>query len=165
MKLIPGFEGYLACEDGRIYSQKTNRFMVPCYDTKKYHLVSIRKNGKTITKKVHRLIASAFIPNPNNKPQINHINGIKTDNSVKNLEWVTQSENQLHAYRTGLKDDFVKRFIAKSKEINSKIVLDLETGIFFNSTIEAANAKGINYKTLIGYLSGFRKNKTSLIYA
>jgi hypothetical protein len=67
-----------------------------------YPRVNLCKNGKVKPYLVHRIIAKAFIPNPNNKPQINHINGIKTDNRLENLEWTTQSENVIHAYKIGL---------------------------------------------------------------
>ena len=69
---------------------------------KGYYRVRLKINGKTIPCSIHRLVALAFIPNPDNKPQVNHINGDKTDNSVENLEWMTNSENQLHSYQNGL---------------------------------------------------------------
>lgn len=67
-----------------------------------YLLVHPCTNGVSRGKRVHRLVAEAFIPNPDNLPQVNHINGIKTDNSVGNLEWVTASENMTHAVSLGL---------------------------------------------------------------
>lgn len=62
-----------------------------------YQSVSLKVGGKFHPYRVHRLVAMSFIPNPDNKPEVNHINGNKTDNRVKNLEWVTSRENQLHA--------------------------------------------------------------------
>jgi DNA-binding transcriptional regulator YiaG len=66
-----------------------------------YTVLSIDKNRKTV--KIHRLVAEAFIDNISNKPSVNHINGIKTDNKASNLEWVTASENTIHAFKYGLK--------------------------------------------------------------
>lgn len=63
-----------------------------------YNLVCLYKEKKGKNKRVHRLVAQAFIPNPMNKPTINHKNGIRNDNRVQNLEWATMSENQLHAF-------------------------------------------------------------------
>lgn len=67
-----------------------------------YYKICLSKDGKVTTVNIHRLISQTFIPNPENKPQVNHINGIKTDNNIKNLEWVTSKENMQHAHDTGL---------------------------------------------------------------
>lgn len=76
-------------------------------DSDGYIKVSIYdREGKRITGKVHRLVAYAFIENPEQKPQINHLNGFKWDNRVSNLEWATNSENQIHAKKIGLNKNF-----------------------------------------------------------
>lgn len=67
-----------------------------------YLYANFHKNGKAYTRSVHRLVASAFIPNPENKREVNHKDGNKENNAVDNLEWVTPSENQTHSYATGL---------------------------------------------------------------
>ena len=69
-----------------------------------YRQVSLHKNGIPKTYKIHRLVAMAFIPNPENKYAVNHISGDKEDNSLFNLEWNTSSENQLHAYAKKLRN-------------------------------------------------------------
>ena len=76
-----------------------------------YNRVVLYNNGVSKSYMVHRLVAEAFINNPNSKPQVNHINGIKLDNSVENLEWVTISENQKHAFKIGLNKISCKRDI------------------------------------------------------
>lgn len=74
-----------------------------CKDKDGYMVVNLYKNKKLYRKSVHRLVAATFIPNIDNKPQVNHIDGDKTNNRVSNLEWCTNSENQHHAWATGLK--------------------------------------------------------------
>ena len=67
-----------------------------------YNHVSLRKNGKNKRFRVGRLAAITFVDTPENKPQVNHINGIKNDDRVENIEWCTPSENTIHAYKLGL---------------------------------------------------------------
>ena len=87
--------------DGTIQTFK-ERILKPRLDGSGYSMVMLYVEGKGKNIKIHRLVAKAFISNVNNKPQVNHINAIKTDNRISNLEWCTNSENQKHAYNNGL---------------------------------------------------------------
>lgn len=94
-KQIPFDENYFISVFGDIYSNKKHKLLSVKKGKNGYN--AVRLGNKLYT--VHRLLAQTFIPNPNNKPQVNHKNGIRTDNRLKNLEWVTASENELHKRR------------------------------------------------------------------
>lgn len=103
-RIIKNFPGYIVSEFGDVYSVNYNhtgilKKLSPCKNHKGYLQVHLWKNNKGYSKTVHRLVAEAFLPNINNLPEINHINGDKTDNCVKNLEWISSSDNLLHSYR------------------------------------------------------------------
>lgn len=110
MKDILGFEGlYAVTKDGRVWSfpkpkWKSHRGLFLSghrKSNKGYALICLTKDGKHRYFSVHRLVAKAYIPNPKNLPQVNHKNGIKTDNQVENLEWCTNQENRKHAIISG----------------------------------------------------------------
>ena len=102
---IKNFPDYFVDNEGNVYSKKYHpiqnkhkilKQLKPKKDKYGYLVVSMSKNQKHFSKTIHRLVAEAFIPNPENKPQVNHKNGIKTDNYVANLEWVSVQENAIH---------------------------------------------------------------------
>ena len=99
---IPGYSNYLISRDGRIYSRNVKRLLKPATDKDGYLRVALSVEKIPHYLRVHRLVADTYIPNPFNKPVINHLNGVVTDNRVENLEWATVQENAIHAVRTGL---------------------------------------------------------------
>jgi hypothetical protein len=103
-KDIVGYEGlYQVSNTGRVKSlKKCELLMKHQISNCGYCRVSLRKPKSSIKYSIHRLVAEAFLPNPNNLPQVNHIDGNKLNNLVDNLEWNTRSENQKHAYRNRL---------------------------------------------------------------
>lgn len=112
-----------------------------------YMNVWLSKGGKVKIKRVHRLVAMAFIPNPLNKEYVNHIDKDVTNNIPENLEWVSQSENQLHSYKVGRNLNITAAHAKKCKPI--KVYKDGVLVGRFQSAKECASALGLNYKVLL----------------
>ena len=102
-KQIIGFEDYWIDTEGKVWSMKFGKVKErkPVKHKDGYFQINLRKDGKVKNLLIHRLVAIAFIPNPKNYTQVNHLNGIKTDNKLENLEWCNNSMNQKHAFRIG----------------------------------------------------------------
>jgi len=108
MILLKDFPKYGVTRDGRVWSLDWNhtgkvRELKGRLNRGGYLLVALYKDGKPYQRLIHRLVAQTFIPNPENKREVNHKNGDKANNSVENLEWATPSENMQHAHDNGLK--------------------------------------------------------------
>lgn len=149
-------EGYEVSRDGRVRSVdrivRCNRGIrlvqgkeLCFYDNKGYKRINIQ--GKRFA--VHRLVAQAFIPNPENKPQVNHINGRHDDNRVENLEWCTDLENRRHAVANGLAPAGVEG----KKIYNKKLCQE------FESIREASRATGLPEKKIADCLHGRRSSR------
>ena len=104
LKEIPGFSGYFISNTGNVYSKKSGEIkkLSPYVDTKGCYLMIriIDNNGKRRGKLIHRLVAEAFIPNPNNLPEVNHKDKNPQNPNVANLEWTTRRENLYESYST-----------------------------------------------------------------
>lgn len=110
---------------GNIRNKKTGRILKQCNDKAKYKRVSIYVKKKHITKTIHRMVAETFIPNPDNLPEVDHINNIRDDNRVENLQWCTGEYNLEKSYKKGYrtyplrvgikisKDGITKKFVSK----------------------------------------------------
>lgn len=192
---IDGYDGHYQIGSlGCVISKKCGKSKVlkPA-DKKGYERVSLIMNGKVKVFSVHRLVAFAFIKNPENKTEVNHINGIKNDNRVCNLEWCTSKENAIHrrdvlGYRPSLDvrrkmseshigkkhtAESIKKmsdshkgkiFTLKHRENLSKKVYCIKTLKVWNSTKSCAEELGLKHNTLSHRLNGKLRNNTSLRY-
>ena len=106
-KICVECENYEVSINGEVRRKETGKILKPKVDKRGYLEVglSLGARGKRKMALIHRLVAQAFVPNPYNKPEVNHIDGNKQNNKCTNLEWVTTKENQNHARKTGLKPD------------------------------------------------------------
>ena len=138
MKDVCGYEGlYKVDENGNVFSVRNNKLLKRMMFPSGYEYVHLcNGKGKTKLFRVHRLVAETFIPNPNNLPEVNHKDGDKLNNNVKNLEWCTNLENMRHSVETGLRNikgennpsakltvkdviNIRKEYIPKSKEFGT----------------------------------------------
>jgi hypothetical protein len=166
-KDIEGYEGvYQVSNLGRVKSLKYGiksriKILSGAISSNGYFYVALYKNKKIVKISIHRLVAITFINNPEQKEQVNHIDGNKTNNFYNNLEWATRSENMKHAFKTGLNksSDLQKQ---KTIESNSSLIIDIITGVIYKSIREASRRYDIPYPSLCSMLRNEMKNKTSL---
>ena len=174
MKQIEKYPDYYVSLTGKVFSLKTMKFLKQT-KCKGYNLVNLTKpNKKQKTELVHRLIALAYIPNSENKPHINHIDGNKANNDIFNLEWCTPKENMVHAWKLGLNHitekhrESARRTIKIALEVGSKLrrkkIIDTSTGKVYDYAADAAKELGYRKETLINWLNGHRPNRTTLKY-
>lgn len=155
-KDVKGYEGrYFVSSIGRLKSCKkprrnSEKILKPIL-VNGYHFLDLG-NGKNIKRfSIHRLVAMAFLDNPENKPMVNHINGIKNDNRIENLEWCTASENQLHSIRAQL------RTTVGEKNSQCKINEEVAKLIFEDKRVyrEISNCYGVSIPTVSDIKRGY----------
>jgi hypothetical protein len=172
----PGYEdSYQVSDLGRVRSIDRvsgsrpgiikGKVLKPFLNRRKYLEVNLFKNSKSIPKIIHRLIAKAFLNNTENKPQVNHKDGNKLNNSISNLEWFTNSENQKHAYKLGLQPSRAGENNNKAKITDKDVTLLKQLYNSGSTIIEVSNSMNINVSIIrqIIYGKSWKSNITPII--
>lgn len=138
MKDIKGYEGlYAITSCGKVWSYRRKKFLSPVKNNDGYLHVHLCKDGKPKDFKIHRLVAEAYIPNPDNLKDVDHINGNKEHNYINNLQWMTHEDNV--------------------RKASNKKVRCVETGEIFDSITIAAKEKNVNRVDISKVCNGNRK--------
>jgi hypothetical protein len=161
MEKIKDFENYLISKDGDIYSNYTNKKLKCSSDKNGYLKIRLVNKSGRKTMFLHRLLAIQFIPNPLNKPFINHIDGNKYNNRLYNLEWCTHKENMKHAWDNNLYKDYTES-IKKANKAKSIEVFDTLNQIKYKSMSEMSRLLKIPLTTLRRLIDSTTTFKISL---
>jgi hypothetical protein len=174
MKQIKNYPNYYLTLTGKVFNLKTMKWLNPFIANNGYYSVCLYNENGGKYKLLHRLIMETYVENIDGKKYVNHIDGVKTNYSIFNLEWCTHSENMQHSWENGLSKTSDKQrengrntihiALKASNEAKRKKVIDLSNGKIYNTTNEAALELGYKKPTLSNWLNGHRENKTSLRY-
>lgn len=166
---IKDYSDYFVTCDGLIFSSRSNKYLKFNIGSNGYKTVMLFNNEGSKRKSVHRLVAETFLENPKNLPQVNHKNGNKLDNRLENLEWCTVKYNSNHAWENNLHERTrnasrinQKENVKKAWEVTKKKVIDINSGIIFDSITQAAESKNYELSSLCKKLKGKRNNNTPL---
>jgi len=157
--VIKDFPNYSISEEGVVINNKTGRILKGGLDTDGYHQIILCDKGRRRNCKVHREVAITFIPNPENYPVVNHIDGVKLNNHKDNLEWCTISHNTKHSYKLG--------FLSQAGEKNNACIYndDVVDKVIngYNGGSIAAYARELNipYSVVYSYIKGLRRSSTT----
>jgi hypothetical protein len=149
-----GTTTYILGIDGSLYNTKRKKYKKWTKDNYGYMRTQLWSGNKATNVSQHRLLAQHFIKNEHNKSQVNHINAIKHDNRIENLEWVTPQENTIHSYVMGLQKNMGP----------TKKIIDIEKNIIYSSIKEACLKNGLTRPILSKILNGRKLNNLSFRY-
>ena len=158
-KDVPNFENYQISNLGNVFSKKRNKQLYISHNDKGYCYAQFYKNGKGYHLRLHRIVANLFLPNPNNLPEVNHIDGNKENNCVDNLEWCDRKHNMQEAFNNGLipprkenKGSFPRKTI-EQYNLNNELLRK------YNSISEASRITGYTKQSISRYCRKQRKCK------